>query len=955
MRGKQIILVTIGLILSQLLLAGSLPNIANGFKENKGQVLNQHGQVNKKVRYSLHLQNLSIQLRDKGISYELFEGKTVHRVDLNFIGANQNARFKNLNKTEGEFRYSSKENPSVCYKVNAFKKVVYEELYKGIDLECYIDRLINGNEVFKYNFIIHPGANPSQILFKVQAETPAQLDSNGQLRFGMGAEMIVERIPLSYLLSSDDKPLNAVEVSYLSKGKGIFGFSVPSYDKSKTLVIDPIVWSTYYGGGGADIINGVVCDPDSNMYLVGTTSSGEGIASSGAHNSTFSGSQDAFIAKFNKAGHFVWGTYYGGVGNDIGNGIAFNSANKLIIVGSTLSQTGISSIGAFQTSIGGQSDGFIASFDTTGRFNWGTYFGGNQNDYITSLAIDPVNNQMSFSGYTNSGNLPVVGASSHQVSIAGFSDFFVTRFNPLGYPIWATYYGGTGSENTCKIASDVSGKIYLVGGSSSSTGISTSNAYKSNNTYGNLDAVLAIFDSTGYLIYGSFYGTNQVNDVFEGIINDGKGKLFLIGTFASKDSVSTPGSYKPIRDTSSNKTEGVVACFDTSGARLWATYYGGNGNDFVRSIALSNDNYLFVAGYTQSTIGISTPDAIQTSIADLVDGFYTIFTKEGVHLSGSYLGGNNTDIIWQVYPWSIDEFVLFGQSWSDSFITAPGGYIVPKPSTAYDAFITKIAPDKTVKIPCGFNIGFTVNGLIQCERNNNFIFTDTTTVPDITTRRWEFGDGNTSSNVIENYSYTFGTINYFNVKLYLESAGGCKDSMVKTVYLIPNPKPNSISGNSNVKRLDKETYTVTANTGYQYQWWTRQNLGTVNNLGSSAEVAWTKSWGTDTLYALEQTGGGCYGDTLMLVVNISPASGEEELEMEEIIIFPNPAKDYIELSGVGSTTKYTISNIQGAVLLSGNMESNSIISLNELKAGYYLVKLVNELGSTKTIKIAISR
>jgi hypothetical protein len=228
-------------------------------------------------------------------------------------------------------------------------------------------------------------------------------------------------------------------------------------------------------------------------------------------------------------------------------------------------------------------------------------------------------------------------------------------------------------------------------------------------------------------------------------------------------------------------------------------------------------------------------------------------------------------------------------------------------------------------------------------------------VPDITTRRWDFGDGNTGSNTIENYSYTFGTVNYFTVKLYLESAGGCKDSMTKTVYLIPNPQPNSINGNATVKRLDRETYTVTANTGYQYNWWLKRGLGTINKLGNSAEVAWTKSWGTDTLYCQEQTGGGCYGDTLMLIVNISPANGTDELSLEEISLFPNPAKDYIELKGVSSTTEYTISNIQGVTLLGGKLEADARIYLEEMQAGYYIVKLINEFGSSKTFRIAINK
>jgi hypothetical protein len=158
-----------------------LPNIATGFKENKGQLKDQHGQINKEVKFSLQLKNLSVQLRDKGLSYELFENNIVHRIDLNFQQTNPTVNLTSLGKMEGEFRYNSKENPATSYTVNAFEKVIYKELYKGIDLECYTEKLENGIEVFKYNFIVHPGANPQQILFEAQAEAPVIIDAKGQL------------------------------------------------------------------------------------------------------------------------------------------------------------------------------------------------------------------------------------------------------------------------------------------------------------------------------------------------------------------------------------------------------------------------------------------------------------------------------------------------------------------------------------------------------------------------------------------------------------------------------------------------------------------------------------------------------------------------------------------------------------------------------------------------------
>jgi hypothetical protein len=125
-------------------------------------------------------------------------------------------------------------------------------------------------------------------------------------------------------------------------------------------------------------------------------------------------------------------------------------------------------------------------------------------------------------------------------------------------------------------------------------------------------------------------------------------------------------------------------------------------------------------------------------------------------------------------------------------------------------------------------------------------------------------------------------------------------------------------------------------------------------LGSSAEVAWTKSWGTDTLYALEQTGGGCYGDTLMLVVNISPASGEEEINQLALEVFPNPVSTYLQLNFGSNQLHYEIYDMLGMSVMKDSLDGQESIQVSQLSQGTYIIKVSDNSGNaafSKFLKI----
>ncbi|MFI4963221.1 MAG: SBBP repeat-containing protein, partial [Legionellales bacterium] len=88
-----------------------------------------------------------------------------------------------------------------------------------------------------------------------------------------------------------------------------------------------LLWGTYYGGAGPDYGTGIALDASGNVYITGYTSSTSGIATTGAYQTTNAGTE-TFVAKFNSAGTILlWGTYYGGGGNDYASSITLDASD----------------------------------------------------------------------------------------------------------------------------------------------------------------------------------------------------------------------------------------------------------------------------------------------------------------------------------------------------------------------------------------------------------------------------------------------------------------------------------------------------------------------------------------------------------------------------------------------------------------------------------------------------
>ena len=253
-----------------------------------------------------------------------------------------------------------------------------------------------------------------------------------------------------------------------------------------------LLYSTYLGGSSTgDLASAVAVDSSDNAYVTGQTSNANFHTSRGVTQPTYGGSTDAFVTAINPTGtSYVYSTFLGGSGIDVGNGIAVDSSG-VYVVGSTASSPFPTTAGAFQATYGGGTDAFVAKLKPDGSAKlYSTYLGGSGFDAGASIAVDGSNNAY-VTGQTNSPSpsFPLAGAT--QSTLGGGYDAFVSEINSTGaQTIFSTYLGGLGNEDVGgtygAIAVDSAGaNIYVTGNTASTDFPKTSGAFQTTNKGGN--------------------------------------------------------------------------------------------------------------------------------------------------------------------------------------------------------------------------------------------------------------------------------------------------------------------------------------------------------------------------------------------------------------------------------------------------------------------------------------
>ena len=247
---------------------------------------------------------------------------------LQLQGANLNANVRGLDQLPGYQNYLRGNDPHKWQiNVPTFRKVVYEEIYPGINLTYYGNR-----RDLEYDFELAPGADPHVIRLAFDSHVRPHISANGDLVLQSGDTELVERKPVVYQHVDGERRL--IQGRYVTFGNRDAGFEVGEYDRTKPLVIDPtLVYSTYLGGSGDDLGSSIAVDGSNNVYIAGTTSSLNFPTHGPAFPNT-AGLSDIFVTKIDSTGgNIVYSTYIGGAGLDRADGLAIDGSGNAYVVG----------------------------------------------------------------------------------------------------------------------------------------------------------------------------------------------------------------------------------------------------------------------------------------------------------------------------------------------------------------------------------------------------------------------------------------------------------------------------------------------------------------------------------------------------------------------------------------------------------------------------------------------
>jgi hypothetical protein len=670
---------------------------------------------------------------------------------MKLVGSNPKANVTGLDPLPSKSNYFIGNDPKK-WRTNVpnYARVKYEGVYPGIDLLYY------GNQGrLEYDLVVAPGTDPRAIALNIAGAEKMQIDPRGDLVLSSDGGDVRLHKPVVYQPATDngrlttDVPANSpftihnsqfVDGRFLLLAANRIGFEVSNYDRSKPLVIDPVLsYSTYLGGSGGDTASAVAVDADGNAYVTGNTSSIDFPIEKALQPANASeGGTDVFVTKLSPDGSsLVYSTYLGGWGGDFGRSIAVDSSGNAYVTGRTTSRD-FPTLNAFQNSHGGGYwDAFVTKLDLTGSvLLYSTYLGGSGNEDTVALpggriAVDS-SGSVYVTGDTHSTDFPTTdGAFDRTCGTdgpcdGGHRDVFVTKLTPDGSALaYSTYLGGDGDDVGVAIAVDSTGSAYVSGRTDSAGFPTTPGSFQTaKGAYG--DAFVAKLNPDGSdLIYSTYLGGSE-GDRIHGIAVDLAGNAYVTGATNSAD-FPTKNAFQPtwkggtcyLPPDSYLCDDNFVTKLNPTGSDLvYSTYLGSSGGEHPSAFAVDASGNAYVTGGTfagndfplvnplQAYAGGTCGEPPDTFLC--FDAFVCKLSPSGTLVFSTYLGatgGEGGDGI-AVDP-SGNIYVAGGTSSADFPIT-PGAF-----QTTFrggDGFVVKIGPaDNT---PTGAEVNVTLTNAV---------------------------------------------------------------------------------------------------------------------------------------------------------------------------------------------------------------------------------------------------
>ena len=906
-------------------------SVHHAFLENKGQ-WEDHVFFKNKVdggnmwveqgRVLFQLQDYS-ELRDAHFSRKEIKNDITFKeklVELRFVDALEVKEIEKKGATEHFYNFFiGKDKSKWASNVRGFQEFILKELYAGIDL-----RFIEQEKQIKYEFIVAPEVDASQVKLKYSYQDELKIDRAGNLIIKTELGNIIEEKPYAYQIING----SIVEIPCEYKLNNDFvTFEIGDYNKRVSLIIDPtLVFATFngaisdnfgmtatYGYDGSAFTGGMIYGnshpmPDPNAYDVNSNLTLTNIGGSAT--------TDAFVCKYSADGiTMLWATFFGGgnntQGTEVPHSLICDKEDNLYVYGTT-SSIDFPIVNGFQSTHGGGTslsinangtnfnpagtDIFVAKFSANGHNLLGsTYIGGSENDGVNynitagsysganaydslttnygdqfrgEIMLDSLNNIL-VGSCSRSVNFPIINA--FQPLLAGQQDGVVFKINSdFSSLLFSSFYGGSNTDAIYSVKIDSSYNIVFAGGTTSNDLNTTPGVYQSANSGGEADGFIGKLSPDGQtLSHSTYLGTVNYDQIFFVEI-DRLDNIFVLGQ-------SNGGIFPVVNAAYSNpnSSQFIARLSPDLSIIEGSTVFGSGSISFdISPSAFLVDicGNMYVSGWganilqanPMSGMPVST-DAFQSTAPNGFD-FYLIVIEQNFNslLYGTYLGGNISN---EHVDGGTSRFDKNGIVYQGVCGGCGGNSDFPTTSGAWSS--QNLAGNcNALTFKFDFNLipnaEFSIAPVAGCAP---YIVSFQNFSSDSDFYKWDFGNGVLDSTTFEP-TVTYSTPGVYNVMLtVLDSICSIVDTSFITIEVYPQVILENIPS---INVCDSNSITMTADangTATSFVWSTNNNFSDTLNL-TIADSTITVVNPSDAYYYFRASNNGCSVIDSVEVINL---------------------------------------------------------------------------------------
>lgn len=658
--------------------------------------IKNQGQWDENIKYILTTKNTNLIVTNEAIYFDMYSIERMEESYQKFgtvtkfkIQGGKFDNFQEIRSADWKLNFFKGNNPNKWVKgIQGFEKIKITSILPNIDL------LLHSENEPRYDFIVYPKGDPHKIIINIEGAKIVKCEED-QIVFETALGNVIHRNLFAYQLNNNQK--TPVLAKFKKINDNTFGFEVKDYDRTKSLIIDPLVFSSLLGGSNAEEIIDIVEPSTGTIIITGWTESYNFPTIPGSYSNSYNGEKDIFISKINVRGakrELVSSTILGGSSNEHPVNLVVDNDNN-IYVGAVTNSGDLPLVNALSKSPYGLSDAYFIKFNPDcNEIFFCSYFGGSKDDILTAVKLAS-DKGLYLVGYTNSSDLPVTGGA-YQNKLKGKNDIFFAKVSNTGQSIkTCTYIGGIEDDFAYDMCVTPSEYIYI-GGATKSNDFPAFpvRVYNYGNyeyvlespfdrTYnGNFDGVIIkILGSSGGLEYASFFG--GLADDFVTTVNffGSDEKVVFAGKTLKEPSITTfPLSQTAYQNSIKGQEETFVASLSNivittqynwtykSQNLVFSTFLGGSGTDVPKSITFNKKTQTFyIVGNTTSTnfpiVNNPTGKKLQKN-----DIYFVSMLNDGSSVSYSnIIGGNDDDIPNKIIVNNDGDYYIVGKTYSTNF------------------------------------------------------------------------------------------------------------------------------------------------------------------------------------------------------------------------------------------------------------------------------------------------